>query len=129
MGKAKVIELPWPDKALNQNARVHWSERSRATKKARQAAWVAAMEKPRIQCVPQAHIFVEYYPKHHRMDVQNVHAMMKAYIDGIADAMGCDDKGFNVDFPGVYAGKSDPGRVVFRILPPITEIEHRGQIR
>ena len=40
---------------------------------------------------------------------------MKAYIDGIADAMGCDDKGFKVDFPSVFAGTKKIGEVVFRI--------------
>lgn len=77
------------------------------------------MQAPRVECIPEAHIFVEYYPPNYRMDVQNVHAMMKAYIDGIADAMGCDDRKFNVDFPGVYAGKKKPGEVVFRICKPL----------
>lgn len=123
MGREYLIRLPWPDKALNQNARVHWSVRSRATKDARNQAWSVAMEAPRVKCIPRAHIFVEYYPKTYRMDVQNCHAMMKAYIDGIADAMGCDDKRFNIDFPGVYAGKSERGEVIFRIKEPITAAE------
>ena len=75
------------------------------------------MESPRIETDPNALIFVEYYPPNRRMDVQNVHAMMKAYIDGIADAMGCDDRKFRVDFPNQYAGKDAPGKVVFRVMP------------
>ena len=76
-----------------------------------------ALEKPRVQTDPDAVIFVEYWPKAYRGDVHNMHGRMKAYIDGIADAMGCDDKNFRVDFPSVWAGKSHAGKVIFRIMP------------
>lgn len=115
----KTITLPWPDKALSSNARVHHMAKHRATKEARGHAWAKAMEAPRIQCMPQATIFIEYYPKTYRGDIHNVASSLKAYLDGIADAMGCDDKDFRVDYPSVWAGKSDPGKIVFRIMPPL----------
>lgn len=113
---SKVLRLPWPSSELRQNARPHWALKARATKEARNHAWAVAMEAPRVDPDPEAVIFIEYYPKHHRMDVQNVHAMMKPYIDGIAEAMNVDDRLFQVNFPAVYAGKRNPGEVIFRIL-------------
>tara|TARA_R110002110_G_scaffold37601_6_gene124054 strand:- start:432 stop:551 length:120 start_codon:yes stop_codon:yes gene_type:complete len=35
-------------------------------------------------------------------------------LDGIADAMGCDDRGFKVDYPREFAGTKKGGEVVFR---------------
>ena len=109
-----VVTLPWPDPVLRSNSRVHWALKARAVKSARHAAFWAARE-AKVPCIPDATIFIEYYPKAYREDRQNVPASLKAAIDGIADAMGCDDKGFRVDYPTEWAGKRDPGEVVFRI--------------
>jgi hypothetical protein len=57
-----------------------------------------------------------------------MHGRMKAYIDGIADAMGCDDRRFRVDFPSVWAGKTERGEVVFRVCHPISAVPYRGII-
>lgn len=124
----KVIALPWPDKALRSNARVHWAAKARATKDARNLAWAVAMERPAIQTMPDAHIFIEYYPETYRGDIHNVPSSLKAYIDGIADAMGCDDRLFKVDYPSVWAGKSKPGKVVFRVVPAWVNVPIVGSI-
>jgi len=42
--------------------------------------------------------------------------------------MGCDDKAFRVDFPSVWAGKSNPGKVVFRVMRQDVGIPFRGEI-
>ena len=112
----RVIELPWPDKALTPHAKGGKWPKIRATKEARNLAWAVAMESPRIKTVPDAVIFVEYWPKARSGDVHNMHGRMKAYLDGIADAMGCDDKKFRVHFPSVWAGKDPKGKVVFRVV-------------
>jgi crossover junction endodeoxyribonuclease RusA len=126
--QVKEITLPWPDPKLTPHAKGHWRPKADATKEARNMAWAKAMEAPRVECIPDALIFVEYWPAAFRGDVHNMHGRMKAYIDGIADAMGCDDKHFRVDFPSVWAGKSKPGKVVFRIVPPRVEIPLKGVI-
>ena len=118
MTLAKEITLPWPHKALRSNARVHWAERAKRTAEARQWARLACLETPRIECIPDAVIFVEYYPPTKAGDVHNVPSSLKAFIDGIADAMGCDDRGFRVDYPTRWAGSGKPGKVVFRIMRP-----------
>lgn len=122
MTAARVIELPWPSTKLTPHAKGHWKPKADATKEARKLAWAVATQHPRVQCIPDALIFVEYWPKAYRGDVHNMHGRMKAYIDGIADAMGCDDKNFRVDFPSVWAGKDTRGKVVFRVMPPIVEV-------
>lgn len=128
MSIARVIELPWPSKLLTPHAKGHWRPKAEATKLARALAKAVAMEKPRIQADSDALIFVEYWPKAYRGDVHNMHGRMKAYIDGIADAMGCDDKGFRVDFPSVWAGRDPVGKVVFRVMPALVDVPLRGVI-
>jgi crossover junction endodeoxyribonuclease RusA len=125
----KEIVLPWPDGKLTPHAKGHWRPKAAATKEARNMAWAKAMEKPAIQTIPNAVIFVEYYPKARRGDVHNMHGRMKAYIDGIADAMGCDDRKFKVEFPSVWAGTDPRGKVVFRVMYPFAVIPVTGEIR
>jgi crossover junction endodeoxyribonuclease RusA len=114
MGQPIEIKLSWPDKALQSNSRAHWAEKAKATKKARQEAWAAALD-VNLPCWPEASILIEYWPPSRRGDPQNVPSSLKAYIDGIADAMGCDDRCFKVDYPTVFAGTTNSGAVVFKI--------------
>lgn len=128
MTRIKEVTLPWPDRALSSNGRGGWAKRHRLTAEARNHAWVVAMEAPRVAKMPNATIFVEYYPPSKRGDIHNVASSLKAYIDGIADAMGCDDKGFTVHYPTVWAGSGKPGKVVFRIVPPLVTLPIDGVI-
>ena len=114
--KALTITLPWPAKDLHSNARVHWAVKARATAKARGEARIIA-KGAGVGTWPNATILIEYYPPSRRGDPQNVPASLKPIIDGIADAMGCDDRGFKVDYPSVFAGTKKAGEVVFRIWP------------
>jgi crossover junction endodeoxyribonuclease RusA len=109
------IALPWPSKPLQSNARCHWAVKARATAKARHEAAIVA-KAAGVGFWPNATILIEYYPPSRRGDPQNVPTALKAYLDGIADAMGCDDKGFKVDFPSVFAGTKKGGEVLFRIV-------------
>ena len=110
------ITLPWPAKALHSNARCHWAAKAAATAKARQEAAIVA-KSAGVGCWPDAVILIEYWPANRRSDCQNAASAMKSLIDGIADAMGCDDKRFRVDYPSVFAGTRKGGEVVFRIFP------------
>lgn len=109
-----TVTLPWPDKALQSNSKAHHMVKYRANTKARYAAFYAGKE-AKLPCWPDATILIEYYPPSFRGDIHNVPSSLKAQIDGIADAMGCDDKGFVVDYPTVWAGKVKGGKVVYRI--------------
>lgn len=89
----KII-CPWPDKRLSPNARVHWAQKSKAAKAARHAGYFAAKEaKARIDWEGAVHAFITFYPpdRRHRDD-DNLVASFKNYRDGIADALGIDDK-------------------------------------
>jgi len=110
------ITLPWPAPVLRSNAShgKHWGPKHSATSAARTSAFSVAQSKG-VGCWPSASIMIEYYPPTLRGDPQNVPSSLKAYIDGIADAMGCDDKHFRVDYPRVFAGTRKGGEVVFRV--------------
>jgi len=67
-------------------------------------------------------------PDNRRRDVQNMPATVKGAIDGIADAMGCDDSGFRPVFPTEFGANAKGGCVLIHIKPPVQEIELRGTI-
>ena len=114
-----TLTLPWPDRALSSNARVHWGARNRATNAARATAgWVATEAGlHKLGPWPNAVLHFTYHPPSRRGDPQNVPHMLKAYIDGIADAMGCDDNGFRVYFPPVFSEPVKGGAVVVTVSP------------
>jgi hypothetical protein len=117
MSQPIEIKLPWPAKALHSNARCHWAVKAAATAKARQEASMVA-KSAGVPCWPDADILIEYWPDNRRSDCHNAASAMKPLIDGLADAMGCDDKAFRVDYPTTFAGTKKGGEVVFRIYPP-----------
>lgn len=90
------ISLPWPDKVLSPNARVHWARKSKAAKAARTAAMWAVRavmtESPRWAGVSVSMLFCP--PDKRRRDRDNLIASMKSAMDGVADAIGIDDSQF-----------------------------------
>lgn len=107
----KMITLPWPDKSLSQNARVHWSKRAKATKAAREyAGWATKAAKIKIEGDGAIYLHVYFYPPdNRRRDGTNMLGSSKAIFDGIADALGVDDVRFHVSYE-VCLAKS-PGMV------------------
>jgi len=94
------IDLPWPDKALSPNARVHWARKAGISSRARNAAgWATVLalggEKQSLPLGARVAVSVVFFPpdKRHR-DMDNLVASMKASFDGIADAIGIDDRHF-----------------------------------
>lgn len=87
------IHLPWPDRRLHPNARVHWGEKARVTKRARlDAAWEARISG--VLPIPDAPLVVTaiFFPPDNRArDVDGMLASIKPALDGIADAIGVDD--------------------------------------
>jgi len=123
-----VIRLPWPEADLWQNRKKHWAVGAKAVKSARRYAWAIAKEQ-KIPCLPNAILEFEFHPPTNRnRDIQNMPATQKAAIDGIADAMGCDDSGFRTRFPDRFNGVVAGGCVIVRIIPPVVEVEHRGVV-
>lgn len=112
------VALPWPDKMLSPNARVHWRRKSVATQHARRTtAWVAmsviGAVKPRWPAAKLDMVFCP--PDARRRDTDNLIASTKAHRDGIADALGTDDSKFTVTYSMGKPVKG--GSVVVTIIP------------
>lgn len=92
-----MIELPFPHKALWPNGRPHWAAKSRETKKHRQWAHTAMLAELRGGKHDGSPVTLRatFHPKTaHKVDKDNAGASLKAYQDGIAQALGMDDSAF-----------------------------------
>jgi crossover junction endodeoxyribonuclease RusA len=95
------LTLPWPPKDLSPNARIHWTKRAKAAKAyraecARQcAAHKWGYEWKTLQTTGRLHLWIDFYPpdRRHRDD-DNMVAAFKSGRDGLADALGINDRRF-----------------------------------
>lgn len=116
-----MIELPWPPKELRNAAdRVNRYALSRVTKKARKWACDATMGvhgvKPKnLPFIgPRLPICITFYPPDRRLrDEDNMRASCKAYQDGIADALGVNDRCFACHY--VFADPVKGGKITVEI--------------
>jgi len=95
-GEVRVV-LPWPDRMLSPNARVHWSQKAKVVRAARNAAWALSLEAkvPRMSVSARPRVEIEFCPPdRRRRDTDNCIASAKASMDGLADALGVDDSRF-----------------------------------
>lgn len=94
-----MIELPWPPKELNPNARMHWARLSKI--KAKYRADCHLLCKASGVTVPdgKVRLVLEFVPpdRRHRDD-DNMLASFKAGRDGLADALGINDNKFATQF-------------------------------
>jgi crossover junction endodeoxyribonuclease RusA len=105
-----VIVLPFPDKALWPNGRAHYMAKARAFKKAKEAAgWAAKAARIRIGNSPIAiHLIVKPKAVGPAPDADNCVSACKAYLDGIAAAIGVNDRHFaapTVEISGERTGQ------------------------
>ena len=108
-----TVTLPWPVADLSPNARVHWSARARAAKKAKNEAWglTKALMGPlgifTGMTAGKLHITYTFHPEINRArDDDNFAARMKPGRDGIALALGVDDVSFIMQ-PVQWGGRKD----------------------
>lgn len=96
-----VIELPWPDKRLNPNARLHWAQIAKARAEAKAEAMALAFQAMQW-CAPLPDVTdasipltLEFrFPTNGRRDRDNLLSACKAQLDGIAEVLGVDDARF-----------------------------------
>lgn len=92
------VVLPWPPKDLSPNARLHWAKRSKAAKAYRtECGWHvrAACQQPKFAPSGPITLDIEFVqPDRRGRDLDNMLASIKAGIDGIADALGVNDRRF-----------------------------------
>lgn len=89
-----VVILPWPSKHLSPNARPTRREKVSAVRGAREAAyWLTREAMGRVQVESVESMAVEWLrPQNRGYDDDNLIARFKAQRDGIAKALGVDDK-------------------------------------
>lgn len=117
---ALTFTLPFPDKALWPNGRAHWGAKSRAVKSHRADAWAAA-KAAGLKAGPYSRvsIAITVHPKtRHPIDRDNCVSASKAALDGIADALGVDDRHF--DTPSVSFGEPIKGGLFEITVTPHT---------
>ncbi len=94
MGRFQIT-YPWPDTLVRTNARGGRYKKAKAVKKARsdaaQTTWDAGLC-PMVTAIP---VEVEFRPPNNRDDKLNRMGNVKAMFDGIADALGVNDKTFD----------------------------------
>lgn len=89
-----TITLPWPPARLSPNARLHWAALAKAKKAYREACAAHAMAQGvRKVAADKLHLTLTFVPPSRRAyDLDNALARMKSGLDGLADALGVDDK-------------------------------------
>ncbi len=119
-----MILLPWPDKRLSPNSRVNWRILAANKKKARSDAFVLttlayslAAKRKIANSIGKIPMTVTFYPPDARhRDDDNMVASFKAARDGIADALGLDDRRFVATY--IVAEPEKPGRIEITIGGP-----------
>lgn len=124
------IVLPWPDRRLSPNSRLHWAVKAQVKAKARKdAAYLTYDAMPAGAREVRQHfagdgpidVQVTFYPPDRRQrDDDNMVGMLKAARDGICDALAINDRRFRTSYSFEDAEK--PGRVEVLLLrgnPPI----------
>jgi Holliday junction resolvase RusA-like endonuclease len=117
------ITLPWPAAILSPNARAHWSKVRPAKAKARadantatQEACQGGMREVRAAMARQELIALQvtfYPPDKRNRDQDNMVASLIASMNGIADALACNDAKFRAVY---FIGDAEkPGRVEVEI--------------
>lgn len=94
----KELTLPWPSRDLHPNSRGHWSKRAKAARKARADGKLLAMVRGwNGTGLPDGplYVWIDGYPTdHRRRDADGLLSSLKPWLDGIADALGIDDRRF-----------------------------------
>lgn len=93
-----IVTLGWPPSILSPNARAHWTKRAIAAKKYKTACWALTLEaKLAVSAEGPIDLDIEFVPpdRRHR-DLDNMLAAIKAGLDGLALAMGVNDRQFRL---------------------------------
>lgn len=112
-----MIYLPFPPKSLSPNARLHWSAIAREKKAFRLECFFEARRQgiTKLKEAKALTVALEFFPPDRRArDWDNMLAAMKSGLDGLADALGVDDRNWRLTF--TVSEKPD-NRVAVEINP------------
>lgn len=111
-----TVSFPWPSSLLSPNGRAGFREKARLTKQTRSRAAKIADEHGVNPITAGAVIQVTYFPPSARWDDDNIRAMGKVTLDGLADAMGANDRTFH---PEVIIGAPKKGGEIEVVIEEI----------
>lgn len=90
-----TIDLPWPPKELSPNQRLHWAKLASVKKKYRHDCHMLTLASGQ-KIAGRHHLALTFFPPDKRArDRDNLLASMKAGLDGVADALGINDREFD----------------------------------
>ena len=105
------VELPWPYKGLSPNSNLHWRRKAEAKAQYRFDCKASANK-----ITPGKLLTVTFRPPNRRWDRDNMIGAFKAGQDGIADAMGIDDRNFVIAYR--YEEPVKHGAVIVEVIEP-----------
>lgn len=108
------ITVGWPNKALWPNGRAHWAVKNGHAQNLHAEAYWAAKEAKLVAPDGRVPVLLTFYPKPRgpAPDKDNAMASCKAALDGLAKAMGVDDRLFD---PRVVIASERLSKVVLSI--------------
>ena len=114
----REVILPWPPSALNPNKRLHWAQKRKHAKAYRDACCMLSKQaKLAVDWDGDIALWVDFFPPDRRSrDDDNLVAAFKSGRDGLADALGVDDKRFRV-LPYLQITPYPLGYVRVRLTP------------
>ncbi len=116
-----TIILPWPPAELSPNARKHWRALAPIRAKYRQDCHYAALAAKPGRLSGRHHLRADFIPPNARhLDRDNLLARIKNGLDGMADALGINDREF--DPITVSLGKPSKAPHVRITLTPYQEV-------
>jgi crossover junction endodeoxyribonuclease RusA len=78
------ISLPWGERILHANQRLHWAEQNRRVQAVRKAVFVRALLGKLPKGVPHATITLTWHPpRAYQTDAENLAPLLKACVDGL----------------------------------------------
>lgn len=117
-----IVMLPWPDKRLSPNARLHWRAKVGPKQAAKIAAGWAAVKAKGFYAAKATlalsddpvPVKVRFYPpdRRHRDD-DNMIGSFKSARDAIADALEVNDRRFRPHY--IFNEPCKPGRIEFEV--------------
>lgn len=114
-----TITLPWPDRRLSPNARLHHMALARVKKAARHDAWVEGIaatspaQRAAYKHAGRLNVAVTFTPPNRqRRDLDGCISSCKAMFDGISDALGVDDSRWRMTFELAPGGVNKAGVLV-----------------
>lgn len=112
------MRLPWPDKRLSPNARIHWAQKAHVVDEAKRGAYYLALADGLSLPDEPLQVWIKVCPPDkRRRDIDNIHASLKAALDGIFRAAGVDDS--QVKRTVLDWGEVEQGGAVYVSIAPL----------